>query len=107
MDATWPPEVDALVAELDRIEAFTRRMGLDWGGLDILRDRDDGRLYIVDVNKTDLGPVISLSWRDKVRSMRRLAIALEALVTTPEHGRAGARSAPAVHTPPPEFLHAT
>ena len=78
-----------------------------WGGLDILRDRDDGRLYIVDVNKTDLGPVISLSWRDKVRSMRRLAIALEALVTTPEHGRAGARSAPAVHTPPPEFLHAT
>ena len=67
-------------AELKLIAQFTGRMGLDWGGLDILRDREDGRIYIVDVNKTDLGPVIALGWADKLRSMHRLARALSALV---------------------------
>ncbi len=69
--------------ELRLIGAFAERMGLDWGGLDILRHRADGRIYIVDVNKTDLGPVISLSWADKVRSMARLAEAMRALVGQP------------------------
>ncbi len=67
--------------ELNNIRRFTARMGLDWGGLDILRDRGDARIYIVDVNKTDLGPVIALSWRDKIRSLNRLAAALKRLVT--------------------------
>ncbi len=62
--------------EMASIRRFNAAMGLDWGGLDILRDRHSGRLYIVDVNKTDLGPVIALSWADKVRSMNRLARAL-------------------------------
>jgi hypothetical protein len=31
-------------------------MGLDFGELDILRDNDDGRIYIVDVNNTPSGP---------------------------------------------------
>ena len=68
------------IEEREGIRAFCARMGLDWGGLDILRDRVDGRIYIVDVNKTDLGPVIALSWRDKVVSMNRLAQALRTLV---------------------------
>lgn len=67
-------------AELALITRFNARMGLDWGGLDILRDRTDGRIYIVDVNKTDLGPVIALSWADKARSMRRLGLALKELI---------------------------
>ncbi|WP_443750063.1 hypothetical protein [Asticcacaulis solisilvae] len=66
--------------ERERMRVFCERMGLDWGGLDILRDRNDGRIYIVDVNKTDLGPVIALSWRDKVVSMHRLARALRTLI---------------------------
>lgn len=79
--------------ELGQIQAFNRRMGLDWGGLDILRDRHDGRIYIVDVNKTDLGPVIALSWPDKIRSMNRLSRALTGLVATPiETPAAGAPS---------------
>ena len=68
--------------ELAAIARFTTRMGLDWGGLDILRDREDGRIYVVDVNKTDLGPVIALSWGDKIRSMNRLARALRAMVSS-------------------------
>lgn len=66
--------------ELATIRRFNARMGLDWGGLDILRDRHDGRIYVVDVNKTDVGPIIALSWRDKIRSMTRLAAAFERLV---------------------------
>jgi len=65
-----------------KISAFCKRMGLDWGGLDILRDRADGRIYIVDVNKTDLGPVIALSWRDKITSMAKLSKALSRLIET-------------------------
>jgi hypothetical protein len=67
-------------AELAAIRRFNDAMGLDWGGLDILRDRADGRIYVVDVNKTDLGPVIALSWRDKIVSMQRLAAALALMV---------------------------
>ena len=70
------------VEELALIRQFNIRMGLDWGGLDILRDRHNGRIYVVDVNKTDLGPVISLSWADKIASMNRLAAAMTSMVTS-------------------------
>jgi hypothetical protein len=73
--------------EIAAIGRFCGRMGLDWGGLDILRDRDDGRIYVVDVNKTDLGPVIALSWRDKILSMAVLAEAFERLVLASCAGR--------------------
>lgn len=74
------PEAIYSLPEREQIRIFCERVGLDWGGLDILRDRSDGRIYIVDVNKTDLGPVIALSWSDKLVSMHRLAAALRALL---------------------------
>ena len=58
--------------ERESIAEFCRQMGLDWGGLDILRDRDDGRIYIVDVNKTDM-PVLVLPTRQKLEVSDRLA----------------------------------
>jgi hypothetical protein len=58
--------------ELSKIEAFCKAMYLDWGGLDILRDRSDERLYIVDVNKTDM-PVLILPTREKLEVSDRLA----------------------------------
>ncbi|MEL6364402.1 MAG: hypothetical protein AAFR11_06140 [Pseudomonadota bacterium] len=68
-------ETDALLtaAEVEKIQAFARAMNLDFGGLDVLRDRTDGRLYIVDVNKTDMGPPTALPGRQKLRAMRMLA----------------------------------
>jgi len=75
------PAVVYTAREIELIRRFSARMGLDWGGLDVLRDRTDGRIYIVDVNKTDLGPVVALSWRDKLVSMHRLARALRRQVT--------------------------
>jgi hypothetical protein len=66
--------------ELALIGRYCEAMNLDWGSLDILRDRQDGRIYIVDVNKTDVGPVIALTLGDKLRSTRMLAAALKAMV---------------------------
>ena len=67
--------------EIDQLGAFARAMGLDWGGLDVLRDRASGRLYVVDVNKTDMGPPIALPVLDKIAALSRLGRALRQLVT--------------------------
>ncbi len=42
--------------ELQQVKAFTKAIGMDYGELDILRDRDDGKIYIIDVNNTPTGP---------------------------------------------------
>ena len=43
-------------AELENIFQLTRRMGLEFGDLDILRDVRDGRIHVIDVNPTPGGP---------------------------------------------------
>ncbi len=58
--------------EIAHIRDFCGRMNLEWGGLDILRDKD-GRLYIVDANKTDMGPPIALPLKDKLYATRIMA----------------------------------
>ena len=52
-------EVDRVFTadELAQLALFCREMGLDYGELDVLRNADDGRLYVVDVNTTPFGPV--------------------------------------------------
>ncbi|NWG92926.1 MAG: hypothetical protein HXY21_10550 [Parvularculaceae bacterium] len=74
--------VDAMLskAEQERIAEFARAMALDFGGLDVLRDREDGRIYVVDANKTDMGPPSALSGEDKLTAMRGLADAFAGLV---------------------------
>lgn len=63
-------------AEQAKISEFSTHMGLDWGGLDILRDKESGKIYIVDVNKTDMGPPLALPMRDKRRSAKIMGEAL-------------------------------
>lgn len=69
--------------EIAAIGRFCAALGLDWGGLDILRDRADGRIYIVDANKTDMGPAIALPWLQKLQATRRLADALLTMIDRP------------------------
>jgi hypothetical protein len=69
--------------EIQTLGAFCRAMSLDWGGLDILRDRASGRLYVVDVNKTDMGPPIALPFFHKLVAVARVGRALRALITEP------------------------
>ena len=59
--------------EKTKICQFASQMGLDFGGMDILRDRIDNRIYIVDVNKTDMGPPTALPRADKLKAIRALA----------------------------------
>lgn len=66
--------------EQKKIEQYAKSMHLDFGGLDVLRNRDDGRIYIVDTNKTDMGPPSALSGPEKMRAMRGLADAFAHLV---------------------------
>ncbi|MCI5047493.1 MAG: hypothetical protein MRY59_08320 [Aquisalinus sp.] len=66
--------------EQQKIIAFARAMKLDFGGMDVLRDRKDGRIYIVDVNKTDMGPPTALPRQDKLTAMRALADSFRAFV---------------------------
>jgi hypothetical protein len=66
--------------ELDQISAFAREIGLEWGGVDVLRDRTDGKLYIVDANKTDMGPPIALNLADKVKATRMMRDAFRKFV---------------------------
>ncbi len=81
--ALHTPEAIFTAVEIAAIEAFAAAMGADWAGLDILRDAATGRIYVVDVNKTDAGPIIALPLAAKLRSIALLARALTALVTAP------------------------
>ena len=62
------------------ISDFCQAMGLDWGGLDILRDRRTRQLWIVDVNKTDMGPPTALALDDKKKAVGQIAKALRQYV---------------------------
>jgi hypothetical protein len=67
-------------AETQAIGRFCALLGMDWGGLDILRDRRTKQIYIVDANKTDMGPPLALPLADKMRATRLLASALRRYV---------------------------
>lgn len=47
--------------EINNIFRFAKSINLDYGELDVLRNNDDGKIYIVDVNKTPWGPPATIS----------------------------------------------
>ncbi|NNU17013.1 hypothetical protein HK107_11845 [Parvularcula sp. ZS-1/3] len=63
--------------EQEAIGVFAKTIKLDAGGLDVLRDRTSGKLFIVDANKTDMGPPLALPMADKMLATRLMAEALE------------------------------
>jgi hypothetical protein len=66
--------------EIDLLTRFAQAMELDWAALDVLRDRRSGKIYVVDVNKTDTGPAVDLSWKDRLKLGRAISAALTAMV---------------------------
>ena len=78
-------EVDAIFSaqEIDQIAGLCKDMQFDYGELDVLRDMDDGRIYVVDVNTTPWGPPVDTSTADEVESFRRLGAALISSVFAP------------------------
>ncbi|NRA31486.1 MAG: hypothetical protein HRU11_14640, partial [Parvularculaceae bacterium] len=63
--------------EQRQIAQFADEIGLDAGGLDVLRDAETGQLAIVDANKTDMGPPMALPLSDKLTATRTMALALQ------------------------------
>lgn len=59
--------------EQTKIVRFCEAMGADFCELDVLRHKGDGRIYIVDLNKTPFGPPAGLSDLEKQRSVEILA----------------------------------
>jgi hypothetical protein len=43
--------------EIEQLLRFAATLGLDYGELDVLRDRADGRIYVIDANRTPLRPL--------------------------------------------------
>jgi hypothetical protein len=59
--------------ERSRLARFIRVLGMDYGELDVLRDRADGRLYVVDANPTPFGPPGALPASAQRAAIDRLA----------------------------------
>lgn len=76
-------EPDGLLSDTERtkLKQFAAAMKLDSGGMDVLRNKTDGKIYVVDVNKTDMGPPIALSIADKSKSVAILTEQLLKLMT--------------------------
>lgn len=62
-------------AEVERLVTFCEQMGLDFGAIDVLRDKHSKRIYVVDVNKTCM-PVLSLKFAVQMDAHRRISMAL-------------------------------
>ena len=57
--------------ELQKILKMNRRMGIDYGECDVMRDCD-GKIYVVDINSNPGGPPDKMSHDQKVRSAKIL-----------------------------------
>ncbi len=69
--------------ELQQIGRFCREMGADFCELDILRNKTDGRIYIIDVNKTPYGPPYGLSHSDAENAIRILSKKFSEMILQP------------------------
>ncbi len=63
--------------ELQMILKFCKKLGLDYGELDVLRDKYDGRIYIVDANNTPAGPTSAIGIHDGRRAVLKMANAFK------------------------------
>jgi len=59
--------------EVELCRNFCREIGLDYGELDVLRDRKDGQIYIVDANNTPAGPPNGLTEESRQTAIRLMA----------------------------------
>jgi len=66
-------------AESDKLLCMARKMGIDYGEFDVLRDKD-GRIYVVDVNNTPWGPPNGLPEFETKIALKRLVKSFDRLL---------------------------
>ena len=75
----WTADEAFSKTEQSDLIKFCEAMGLDFGAVDVMRDKHDGRIYVVDVNKTCM-PVLCLSQKSQRRAFRLISGAMIRLV---------------------------
>ena len=60
-------------SEIENICLFCERINLDYCELDVLRDKYDGRIYIVDANATPAGPPSNLTKIEEINAVLQLS----------------------------------
>jgi len=69
VDLAESPEIVLSGSEIDQIVSLSAKMCAEFAELDVLRDRQDGRIYCVDLNPTPYGPPSGLSAEDSEKAM--------------------------------------
>lgn len=75
----WSADQAYSKEEQTQLIKFCEAMGLDFGAVDVMRDKQDGRIYVVDVNKTCM-PVLCLRQKEQRHAFRLISDALTRLV---------------------------
>lgn len=72
-------DTDAVLSreEHDGLIRFSHALGIDFGELDAMRDRVDGRIYVFDANNTPCVRFVGVSPSDRGATVDRLAAAFE------------------------------
>lgn len=65
-------------SEVSMLLQLCKEIGLDYGEVDVLRDVDDGKVYVVDVNNTPFGPTKRLDRRSAALAIEKLSEAFAA-----------------------------
>ncbi|MDO9119192.1 MAG: hypothetical protein Q7U39_14625 [Nitrospira sp.] len=65
-------------SEIGMLLQLCQKVGLDYGEVDVLRDVDDGKMYVVDINNTPFGPPKCLDRRSGALALERLSEAFAA-----------------------------
>lgn len=73
--------------EKELVFGLTRRMGLDYGELDCLRDSRDGKIYVVDINSTPAGPPNGLCKEDHFLAIELMAKSFSKTIGEPSAER--------------------
>lgn len=66
--------------ERERLRTFAADLSMDFGELDVLRDRRDGRIYVVDANTTPHGPTGRVTDEERTPLYSVLADAFDAML---------------------------
>jgi len=69
VDLAESPKTLLSDTEMEQIASLSAKMCADFAELDVLRDRQDGRIYCADLNPTPYGPPAGLSAEDSEKAM--------------------------------------
>ncbi len=62
------------IDEVELCRRFCREIGLEYGEIDVLRDKTTARIYVIDANNTPAGPPRALSPEDRATALRFIAL---------------------------------